>query len=137
MDRKSGSSQRLKEISPALHMPGGLSAFYTRAEISQNARHPRSSHRAGAVLDVELVVNVVKVPLQRAFGDEYRFGDLLVAQARLQALQDRQLSLRQIFDYADQCAAVDVRRAQRAMQAARQGCSLGAAELLHVESVDQ
>jgi AraC family transcriptional regulator len=101
----------------------------TDASLSDiaNAERPRSSHCTGAVLDVELAVDIVEVPLERAFRDENRFGDLLVAQARLQALQDRQLSLRQLFAHADRGATLNVRRAHRALQAARQGRRLGAA----------
>src|SRR3984957_4369333 len=104
---------------------------------SKNAERPRSSHCPGTILDVELAVDIVEVPLERAFRDENGFGDLLVAQARLQALQDRQFPLRQFFAHADWGAALNVRRAQRALQSTRQRRSLSAAELLHVEAIDQ
>src|SRR6202043_4062786 len=93
---------------------------------SKNAERPRSSHCTGTVLDVELAVDIVEVPLERAFSDENRFGDLLVAQARLQALQDRELSLRQLFAHVDRGATLNVRRVHRALQEACQGRSFGA-----------
>jgi hypothetical protein len=37
-----------------------------------------SNHSAGAILDAELAIHIVEVPLERAFRDEDRFGDLPV-----------------------------------------------------------
>src|SRR5258708_39108405 len=48
-----------------------------------------------------------------------------------------QLSLRQLFAHADRGATLNASRAHRALQAARQGRSFGAAQLFHVESIDQ
>ncbi len=53
-----------------------------------------------AVLDVQLDLNIVEVPLERALRDEDSFGDFLVAEARLQALEDRDLAVGELFAQA-------------------------------------
>jgi hypothetical protein len=64
---------------------------------SHNPERSRPSHCSGPVLDVQLAINIVEVPLERALRDEDGFGDLLVAEARLQALEDQDLATGKLF----------------------------------------
>jgi hypothetical protein len=52
-----------------------------RQHRSEYAEPPCPHHRAGPVLDIELAIDIVQVPLERALRDEDRLGDFLVAQA--------------------------------------------------------
>jgi hypothetical protein len=67
---------------------------------SHNPERSRPSHCSGPVLDVQLAINIVEVPLERALRDEDGFGDFLVAEARLQALEDRELATGELFAQA-------------------------------------
>jgi hypothetical protein len=50
---------------------------------SNHAQGSRAHHRAGPIPDIELSVDVVEVPFERAFRDEDGLGDFLVAEAGL------------------------------------------------------
>src|SRR6202007_1208901 len=47
-----------------------------------------------------LALNIAEVPLERALREEDGFGDFLVAEARLQALEDRDLATGELFAQA-------------------------------------
>jgi hypothetical protein len=54
-----------------------------------------------------------------------------------QVIESRALALGQLFAHTNRGATLNVRRAHRALQAARQGRSFEAAQLLHVELIYQ
>ena len=58
------------------------------SESDHHAQSSGATHRARAILDTEFAVDIVEMPLERALRDEDRFGDLLVTQARFEALED-------------------------------------------------
>src|SRR5580698_7086448 len=71
----------------------------TDSPIRGSYRMPsaRAHHRARPVPDIEFAVDIVEVPFQGALRYEYRLGDFPVAQAGLQALENRHLALGQLL----------------------------------------
>jgi hypothetical protein len=68
-----------------------------RGDPSKDPERPCFRHGSRPVLDFELAVDVVQLPLESALRHKNRLRDLLVREARLQTLEDRDSTLGELL----------------------------------------